>query len=83
MFASFFAFFLEDHVSPPFSKLSTNGFFATNRKMNNLELSPDDFSILDPYGPYPETFQNVGENRSIFKFGAKNKNWFLKIVYLR
>ena len=39
---------LRDHIGPPFLKLSTNGFFSMNRKMNNLVNGRDRFFDFDP-----------------------------------
>ena len=34
-------------IAPPFLKISVNEFFATNRKINNLELGRDRFFNFD------------------------------------
>ena len=63
-------FFLKDQIASPLLKISTNGFFATDREMNNLELGRDGFFDFDSH---MKIFRNFGKkNRSIFKFGHIN-----------
>ena len=73
---NYFSIFFDGTDFVAFFQAMEKRFFATDRKINNLELRQDGFFDFDPY---PEIFRNFEIKHLIFRFGPKKWIWYLRV----